>query len=87
MIHKNYELLSYEEKEFVDAMFSRNVFKQAAAELGYPLAGDDRAEQAVEAVSTWLVESAKDAGKIRTPYIKVPAQSKLHEPELGYRLS
>ena len=83
MFHKNYELLSYEEKEFVDAMFSRDVFKQAAAELGYPLAGDDRAEQAVEAVSTWLVESAKDAGKIRTPYITGDMFNTVFGPKTG----
>lgn len=82
-IHKNYDLLSVDEKSFVDVLFREAFAKAKDGALGYSLLGDDRAEYAVEAVATWLVESAKEAGKTRTPYV---AQLVNGEPEIGYTL-
>jgi hypothetical protein len=55
MIHKNYLILTDAERAFVDAMFTHAY--PEAREYGFRLAGDDRAERAVEAMATWVVES------------------------------
>lgn len=54
-IHKNYLTLTQVEKEYVDDLFS-DAFKLAHVR-GVPLDGGDKAERAVEAFATWVVES------------------------------
>jgi hypothetical protein len=59
-IHKNYELLTAEEKTIVDEwIFSKSLFRRAFDEFGIRLSGDDSVERAVEAVATWIIESRK----------------------------
>jgi hypothetical protein len=58
MIHNNYDKLTDRERHFVDNIF-KDMF-EAAKFLGIKLAGDDRAEYAVEAVATWLLESKEE---------------------------
>lgn len=55
-IHKNYLLLTVEEKTFVDWMFGQETFHEAHIG-GVPLNNGDPAERAVEAVATWVIES------------------------------
>jgi hypothetical protein len=54
-IHVNYEKLTEKEKEFVDTQF-KAIFYGAEIE-GIALHGDDKAERAVEAMATWIIES------------------------------
>lgn len=61
-IHKNYLLLTPEEKYFVDEMF-REAFRFNIA-IGWaklPLDNSDGVERAVEAVATWVIESRPKA--------------------------
>jgi hypothetical protein len=60
-IHNFYSILTAKEKEFVDQMFSRQMYKIGKEKLGHPLRGDDSVEHAVEAVARWVVES-RNAG-------------------------
>lgn len=74
-IHKNYLLLTPEEKEFVDESF-REMFRLASGAFNQehiPLDGLDPAERAVEAVATWVIESRRvknEAEKIGEAYNK-----------------
>lgn len=79
---RDYELLTDDEKDFVDLMFSRDFYNRAKASLGYTLLGNDVVEHAVDAVSALLIESARNAGYMRYPLIR-----KGTKEELQYVLS
>jgi len=54
-IHKNYNRLSVAECGYVNDLFNRLIPEMR--EAGIAVKGDDRAEHAVEAIATWIVES------------------------------
>lgn len=56
-MHKNYNLLTDKERDFVDRTFSKDWMASGEMVLGYRLLKDDSVERAVEAVATWVIES------------------------------
>ena len=54
-IHKNYLLLTPEEKDLVDGMFGDGFNEGRLNNI--PLDNSDPCERAVEAVATWVIES------------------------------
>ena len=55
-VHYHYEQLTTAERNFVDEVFSRDIYDAADA-FGIPLAGDDRVERAVNALARAVIES------------------------------
>jgi hypothetical protein len=56
-IHVNYEKMSDVKREMVDECF-QGLFDHLS-DFGYPCANDDRAEVLVEAIATYIAESAR----------------------------
>lgn len=56
-IHVNYEKMTEDQRADVDDCF-QGVYDYLS-DMGYPVAGDDRAEHLVEAIATYIVESAR----------------------------
>jgi len=62
-LHENYDQLTPGERYFVDEASSKIcAFRKDELALGHnppALAGDDRAERAVDAIAKWVIESRK----------------------------
>ena len=62
-MHFYYDQLTDDERNFVDVLLSREIFKFGKGRLGYCLLGDDSAERAIDGLARWVLES-RQANKI-----------------------
>jgi len=62
-LHEHYDQLTDHEREFVDLatsdIFARRQLELASGNNPPELAGDDRGEQATDAIARWVIESRK----------------------------
>lgn len=60
-IHQRYNELKYTETALVDYLIDMAFQRAKESDMRVPLSGDDRCEQAAEALAVWIVASRRPA--------------------------